>query len=151
MRLLSFFRLSRSFHHEETWLQEFLLLPLATYRCPVTQLCFTVTQLCLIFALKISLAVCMETRPRTEQEASHGILSSAAQKGKAGKRKRKGRGRTATPTYRSLIEATKRTCVTQLFENSVGAKWPGGVATRRITRSFVYFERVTHLHLYAKC
>lgn len=57
MRLLSFFRLSRSFHHEETWLQEFLLLPLATYRYPVTELCFTVTQLCLIFDLKISLAV----------------------------------------------------------------------------------------------
>lgn len=124
MRLPSFFCLSRSFHHEEMWLQEFLLLPLATYRYPMTELC-------LIFALK--------------------NFSSAAQKGKAGKRKRKCRGRTATPTYRSLIEATKRTCVTQLFENSVGAKWPGGVATRRITRSFVYFERVTHLHLYAKC
>lgn len=50
MRLLSFFRLSRSFHHEETWLQEFLLLPLATYRYPMTELC-------LIFAFKISLAV----------------------------------------------------------------------------------------------
>lgn len=103
------------------------------------------------FCFKIFSCCCMETHPRTEQEASHGILSSTAQKGETGKRKRKGRGCTATPTYRSLIEATKQTCVTQLFENSVGAKWPSGVATRRITRSFVYFERVIHLHLYAKC
>lgn len=103
------------------------------------------------FCFKNFSCCCMETQPRTEQEASHGILSSTAQKGEAGKRKRKGRGCTATPTYRSLIEATKQTCVTQLFENNVGAKWPSGVATRRITRSFVYFERVIHSHLYAKC